>query len=529
MIRNLYNFILIFCISSTSFAGTLGKSHSAELLSRGRYIPIAISEDYLVTAKNFSSLSNREVDIYSFDKATNQFSKIRELLSPNPESGDDFGFSIAMNSEYILIGAPGQNSGHGAAYLYKKNNTDWVLNQVFDNPEIYNNNGFPHKFGYNVSISDNYLSISSPFNNDGLVYIYNLNENSDNRFSAKPFHTVDVRKLGDVEGCYAEGPNKFGFGISASFNQNKLLIGSLKDFVYLIEYKDGIPFGNDIPSPIEESDETLGKSKFGENVYIGSNNIYISSLGTDNGKGKVFVYPFISNAKTDDTPWSNPYEIQPNDLLENAHFGYKISENKNKVSITTFNQAKIFNFEINSFDKLQQVSVIENDKTFRYFGRNLILYKDLLLTDAYYSKKLFTFDLNDSNRSISNTLSTEEEIFSIKNKVECNGGVAAGFSCNEIDLMSFVDKTEIGGSSTTSLNDIWGWTDSQTNKEYALVGMSNGTSFVDISNPENPIYIGRLPTQTNNSSWRDIKVYQNYAYIVSEASGHGMQIFDLTE
>ena len=95
MIRNLYNFILIFCISSTSFAGTLGKSHSAELLSRGRYIPIAISEDYLVTAKNFSSLSNREVDIYSFDKATNQFSKIRELLSPNPESGDDFGFSIA--------------------------------------------------------------------------------------------------------------------------------------------------------------------------------------------------------------------------------------------------------------------------------------------------------------------------------------------------------------------------------------------------------------------------------------------------
>ena len=98
--------------------------------------------------------------------------------------------------------------------------------------------------------------------------------------------------------------------------------------------------------------------------------------------------------------------------------------------------------------------------------------------------------------------------------------------------MSFTDKTEIGGSNSTSLNDIWGWTDPQTGKEYALVGMSNGTSFVDISNPENPIYIGRLNTQTfqqGRMAWRDIKVYQNHAFIVAEASGHGMQVFDLTE
>ena len=59
--------------------------------------------------------------------------------------------------------------------------------------------------------------------------------------------------------------------------------------------------------------------------------------------------------------------------------------------------------------------------------------------------------------------------------------------------------------------------------------MSNGTSFVDISNPENPIYLGRLPTQTNNSTWRDLKVYQNHVFVVSEASGHGMQVFDLTQ
>jgi len=77
-------------------------------------------------------------------------------------------------------------------------------------------------------------------------------------------------------------------------------------------------------------------------------------------------------------------------------------------------------------------------------------------------------------------------------------------------------------------NDSWGWTDPDTGKEYALVGLNSHTAFVDISNPSMPILVGALPTATLNSIWRDIKVYQNHAFIVSEASGHGMQVFDLT-
>jgi choice-of-anchor B domain-containing protein len=92
--------------------------------------------------------------------------------------------------------------------------------------------------------------------------------------------------------------------------------------------------------------------------------------------------------------------------------------------------------------------------------------------------------------------------------------------------MAFVPLATFGASSA---NDIWGWTDSLDGKEYALIGLSNGTGFVDITDPENPVYLGRLPTHTSNSSWRDIKVYNNYAFIVSEAGGHGMQVFDLTE
>ena len=66
--------------------------------------------------------------------------------------------------------------------------------------------------------------------------------------------------------------------------------------------------------------------------------------------------------------------------------------------------------------------------------------------------------------------------------------MAGIYPCNGYDLMAEIDVLSLSGSSAERGSDIWGWTDSQTNKEYALVGMSNGTSFVDISNPENPIF-----------------------------------------
>ncbi len=107
----------------------------------------------------------------------------------------------------------------------------------------------------------------------------------------------------------------------------------------------------------------------------------------------------------------------------------------------------------------------------------------------------------------------------------CDNGSAGGFPCNGFDLMSKLTLTQL---SAASGNDSWGWTDTTTGKEYALMGLNNGTAFIDISDPINPIYLGKLPTATSDSPWRDVKVYNNHAFVVSEAGGHGMQVFDLT-
>lgn len=86
-----------------------------------------------------------------------------------------------------------------------------------------------------------------------------------------------------------------------------------------------------------------------------------------------------------------------------------------------------------------------------------------------------------------------------------------------MDLAGHVDYNE-------ELNDIWGYSSNDGN-EYALVGTVDGTSIVDVTNPVNPqklFFVGGP-----NSTWRDIKVYNQHAYIVTEGGG-GMQIIDLS-
>jgi len=62
-------------------------------------------------------------------------------------------------------------------------------------------------------------------------------------------------------------------------------------------------------------------------------------------------------------------------------------------------------------------------------------------------------------------------------------------------------------------------------REYAILGCNTGTAFVDITDTANIHEVDFLPGLT--SGWREMKVYSHYAYIVSEATGSGLQIVDL--
>lgn len=112
------------------------------------------------------------------------------------------------------------------------------------------------------------------------------------------------------------------------------------------------------------------------------------------------------------------------------------------------------------------------------------------------------------------------------------GGGGGNWDRKNVKLLSHMWLDEIGnlGASNVIGNDIWGWTDSTSGREFALFGLTNGTSFIEVTDPTNPRYLGTLQTETGNTSWRDMKVYRDQAYIVSDNNGaHGVQVFDLTQ
>ena len=153
---------------------------------------------------------------------------------------------------------------------------------------------------------------------------------------------------------------------------------------------------------------------------------------------------------------------------------------------------------------------------------------------------MIAFSLPDWRSSISGILLTVVAIPGVSpeaQEVSCMAGFAGPYPCQNVDLKAFLPTNAlIGGTGS----DIWGWTDPLTGKEYAIQGhgaavptsTNSATTFTDISDPENPIYLGFLPAPAINLLWRDVKVYQNHAYIVGDANvdtDHGVEIFDLTQ
>jgi choice-of-anchor B domain-containing protein len=94
--------------------------------------------------------------------------------------------------------------------------------------------------------------------------------------------------------------------------------------------------------------------------------------------------------------------------------------------------------------------------------------------------------------------------------------------------MSNLPLSSIGSGAGSSL---YGWTDPLTHHEYAIMGRSNGTAFVDITDPRSPRYVANLPKIpfTADTSWREPKVYQNYVYVGVDGTNAGVQVMDLTK
>jgi choice-of-anchor B domain-containing protein len=105
------------------------------------------------------------------------------------------------------------------------------------------------------------------------------------------------------------------------------------------------------------------------------------------------------------------------------------------------------------------------------------------------------------------------------------------YASSNVSLLSHLSLTQIGGVAGGMGSSLYGWTDPLTQHEYAIMGRSNGTAFVDVTNPFNPVYVANLPKYAGSADteWREPKVYGNYAYIGVDRTNHPLQYVNLTQ
>ncbi len=108
---------------------------------------------------------------------------------------------------------------------------------------------------------------------------------------------------------------------------------------------------------------------------------------------------------------------------------------------------------------------------------------------------------------------------------EADADAAGGetFPAEGVALLGWMPINEFPGQSFG--NDCWGYT-SPSGGEYAIMGLSDGSGFVDITDPTSPVLLELIPGP--GSIWRDMKTYGEYVYIVSEGGG-GIQVVDVSD
>ncbi len=154
---------------------TLSASHTQQYSYFGCSVDIQ-SDIIVIGAKAADGIRSGTGVAYIFKKPAGGWEDMNEtavLKADNGYADDNFGQSVAVDGDYIVIGAPGRQSSKGAAYVFKKSGTDWtdafqdaVLTRASAEADDY--------LGFSVDISgdDIVAGAYGAFNNAGYVFVY---------------------------------------------------------------------------------------------------------------------------------------------------------------------------------------------------------------------------------------------------------------------------------------------------------------------------------------------------------------------
>ncbi len=457
--------------------------------------------------------------VYIFTQENGEWSQTFMIKAEDGVIGDGFGQAISANDNMLMVGAPNKNDDEGGAYIFMQTN-DGSWTQV--SALTVEADSAVTAAGSSVALSNDYAFVGVPELGDGAVAVFKVNGN--NWMQEHLIMNTDTAET--------------GFGSELDFDGTNLIVAATNrdgGAAYVYAMDDA---GEWAQTGTLKSSALTERSGFGSAIAI-KNDLALVGAFRQDGIGSVFVYRKSENG------WMADGRLAAFDGKSRHSFGYAIDFTDNETWVTAVNSngsaGSLYRFMMNEDGTFGSSSKIEDigQNPGDYFGYSLAIDRGIAVSGLFgvdhRSGAAAIMEQDDMGNwdAVNIVISEPTNLLTsvTDGKIDCEGGAANLFGCENVNLVSFLPNREIGGDRGVNLNDIWGWEDPETGKEYALVGRTEGTSFVDISDPSNPVYVANLPMTegARANAWRDIKVYENHAYIVADGAGpHGMQVVDLT-
>jgi choice-of-anchor B domain-containing protein len=414
---------------------------------------------------------------YVLEKGKNGWVQTDRLTAADSTSG--FGVSVALTDAHLFVGtkttvavAEGDTTTKAAVHVFERDaEQGWAESTVLYSSQLSRGAGF----GATLLAADDHLLVGAPRQDRGAVVAFRRGEDG-------------WTEVQTVEAGGLSGGARFGLSMEWA-GDGRVLIGAPRAYdatgvVYSFAYdEEGTAWeqtGRLFPF------DGASRQFFGQALAFDGTDAWVGAPGLDDRRGALYRFSWR------DSSWSDVTRVQHPSATARNGLGNSLAAN----------------------DRVVAAGLPGDDHNAGTMG-------------------LFAIATNDWTQETTIAPTSGQVLSALTGeRRRCSDGQVKNFTCNNVDLQAFLPIRDIGGERGISLNDIWGWTDPQTGTEYALVGRTDGTAFVDVSDPTNPVYVGELPLTEGArvNAWRDVKVYKDHAFVVADNAGdHGMQVFDLTQ
>ena len=469
---------------------------------------VLVTGDYILVGE--AAHEREPGTVWVFARDGGGWSSVAALRSPTPRTGDGFGTALALAGDFVVVGT--RSPGDVAAYVYRLEDVGNANAQPSSFVAIQQN----QRFGSVLAASGDNVMVGTGTGEQGeqTMDMFVVGPDGNSRWGGGPTVTA---------------PATFGqMGTSALvFGQDFVAFGDpVNDVVHLVERSpggDGWEPAGTLTPPGEPSERTF----FGFSLALGGGELFVGQFQT----GVVHRYAKVDGA------WQPVGTLEPENDEMRAGYGASLALDGEILLVGGTQQFEEYRRSGENWVRTGGSSRFNADGAPVSTGTELHLGdRTAVLADpsADFGLGAVTVFSRESGgwRQAARLVADHEPLPAISGgEVTCEDGEAAGYDCDEVDLLAFVPWEELGGARGARLNDVWGWTDPETGREYAIVCLMDGTSFVDVTDPSNPRFLGNLPKTEGSraATWRDAKVFDNHTFIVADGAGeHGMQVFDLT-